>query len=65
MDSAVSKHCATCEFWGGPRRLSSDRKTITLKALGWRNNPDSLNFQKLTSPDHGPMDAWEKWRPLG
>jgi hypothetical protein len=81
MDSTVTKHCATCEFWGGPRRLSQDRKiarsqdrkiarsqdrkSITITGLGWCNNPESLNYQKLTSPEHGPMDAWNKWQLLG
>ncbi len=65
MDSTVTKHCATCEFWGGPRRLSQDRKSITITGLGWCNNPESLNYQKLTSPEHGPMDAWKKWQLIG
>jgi len=33
--------------------------------LGWRNDPASPNNQKLTSPEHGPMDAWKKWSLLG
>jgi hypothetical protein len=65
MDSTVAKHCATCEFWGGPRRLSPDRKSITVTGLGWCNNPASPNYQKLTSPEHGPMDVWKRWQLLG
>ena len=65
VDSTVTNHCATCEFWGGARRVSPDRKTITVTGLGWCNNPASPNHQKLTSPDHGPMEVWKQWQPLG
>ncbi len=65
MPSTVTKHCATCEFWGGPRRLSPDGKSITVTGLGWCNNPSSGNYQKLTSPEHGPMEVWKKWSLLG
>ncbi len=65
MDSSVKRHCATCEFWGGPRLVSEDGKTLTITGLGWCNNPASPNYQKMTSPDHGPMDTWRKWRVLG
>jgi hypothetical protein len=65
MDATVTKHCATCEFWGGPRRLSPDREHVTVTGLGWCNNPASPNYQKLTSPEHGPMEAWKRWQPLG
>jgi hypothetical protein len=64
MDATVTKHCGTCGFWGGPRRLSADRKSITVTGLGWGNNPASPNHQKMTSPEHGPMDAWKKWSLL-
>lgn len=65
MDASVKKHCGTCEFWGGPRRISEDGKTITITGLGWCNNRASHNYQKLTSPEHGPMDTWRKWSVLG
>jgi len=65
MDASVKRHCGTCEFWGGPRRVSEDSKTVTITGLGWCNNPASPNYQKLTSPEHGPMDTWRKWRVLG
>jgi hypothetical protein len=65
MATDISKHCGTCEFWGGPRRISSDGKTITVTGLGWCNNPNSPNYQKMTTPDHGPMDTWRKWGALG
>ena len=65
MAAGIDKHCGTCEFWGGPRRVSSDGKTITITGLGWCNNPNSPNYQKMTTPDHGPMDTWKKWGALG
>jgi hypothetical protein len=65
MDATVARHCATCEFWGGARRLAADRKSLTVTGLGWCNNPQSPNYQKLTSPEHGPMDVWKKWAVLG
>jgi hypothetical protein len=65
LGSAVTQHCGTCEFWGGPRRLSKDRKSITVSGLGWCNNPDSPNYEKMTSPETGPMTTWKKWSLLG
>jgi hypothetical protein len=64
MQSDVTQRCATCEFWGGPRRLAADGKTITVTGLGWCNNKQSPNFQKITSPEHGPMEVWKKWQVL-
>ncbi len=67
IEATTTAHCATCEFWGGPRRISQDRKTITTTGLGWCNNPASPNYQKQTTPDHGPMplSVWKKWLGLG
>ncbi|HKV54494.1 MAG TPA: hypothetical protein VJN94_07600 [Candidatus Binataceae bacterium] len=64
MNTSVTNHCGTCEYWGGPRRLSADGKTLTISGLGWCNNPDSPNYRKQTTPDHGPMSTWCKWRAL-
>jgi hypothetical protein len=61
LDSSVTQRCGTCEFWGAPRRLSEDGKTVTITGLGWCNNPKSRNYQKMTSPEHGPMAVWRKW----
>ncbi len=61
MDSETTQRCGTCVFWGGPRRVGQDGKTITVMGLGWCNNPQSPNYQKMTSPDHGPMSHWRKW----
>lgn len=65
IESSLKKHCGTCEFWGGPRRVAESGKTITITGLGWCNNPASPNYQKQTSPDHGPMSTWKKWQVLG
>jgi len=65
IDASAKRRCGTCEFWGGPRRVSEDGKTLTITGLGWCNNPASPNYQKMTSPEHGPMDTWRKWRVLG
>ena len=62
MHSNVVQRCGTCEFWGGPRRLAQDGKSITITGLGWCNNPQSANYQKMTSPEHGPMAVWKKWQ---
>jgi hypothetical protein len=64
MSAWVTQHCGTCEFWGGPRRLSEDKKSLIISGLGWCNNPASSNYQKLTTPDHGPMGTWRKWSVL-
>jgi anaerobic selenocysteine-containing dehydrogenase len=65
IPASIENHCGTCKFWGGPRLISSDKKTITATGLGWCNNPKSANYQKLTTPDNGPMDTWVKWGALG
>ncbi len=56
--------CATCKFWGGMRRVSSDKKTVHSESLGWCNNSASPNFQKTTTPISGPMPMWQKWEAL-
>jgi len=66
MSSGVEGRCATCEFWGGQRRLSESGGAITVTGLGWCNNPKSPNYRKMTSPEHGPMrEVWKKWGALG
>lgn len=61
LDGSVKQRCGTCDFWGGPRRLTEDGKTVTITGLGWCNNPKSRNYQKITSPEHGPMAVWRRW----
>ena len=64
MDASTEGKCATCEFWGGVRRLTKDRKQVLVQSLGWCNNSTSHHFQQLTTPETGPMDAWTKWGAL-
>jgi hypothetical protein len=56
--------CATCRFWGGTRRAAEDKKTVFCQSLGWCNNPDSPNYQTMTTPETGPMKTWKKWEAL-
>lgn len=56
--------CATCRYWGGVRRATEDRHFVHCESLGWCNNPDSHNYQTMTTPNTGPMKAWKKWEAL-
>ena len=58
--------CATCRFWGGMRKVSSDGTKVTAQSMGWCNNPDSPNHQKLTEADHQMKKPgiWHKWSLL-
>ncbi len=56
--------CATCQFWGGVRRVSPDKQKVYSESLGWCNNSASPNFQKKTTPVSGPMKMWLKWDAL-
>ncbi|MBK7972312.1 MAG: hypothetical protein IPK07_03185 [Deltaproteobacteria bacterium] len=64
VSASLTQHCATCDNWGGQRRISADGTTITVTGLGWCNNRESRNFRRMTSPDHGPMKVWRKWGVL-
>lgn len=58
--------CATCRFWGGMRKVNSDGTEVTAQSMGWCNNPDSPNHQKLTAADHQMKKPgiWQKWSVL-
>jgi len=56
--------CATCQFWGGMRRVAEDGKSVLAESLGWCNNRASPSFQMMRSPEAGPMQAWRKWDAL-
>ena len=58
--------CATCQFWGGMRKVSEDRTEVVVQSMGWCTNPDSPNHQKLTSADHQMKKTgiWTKWAVL-
>jgi len=60
----TTRHCATCQYWGGIRRVSRDRKQVSSQSLGWCNNPKSHHYQQTTTPDTGPMKSWRRWDAL-
>ena len=66
VDAAMQNRCATCRFWGGMRKVSNDKKQVIAQSMGWCNNPDSPNHQKLTAADHQMNKAgvWVKWAVL-
>jgi anaerobic selenocysteine-containing dehydrogenase len=66
VDAAMENRCATCQFWGGMRKVSEDKKQVVAQSMGWCNNPDSPNHQKLTAADHHMKKAgiWKKWAVL-
>jgi len=66
VDAASRDRCATCQFWGGMRKVSEDKKQVIAQSMGWCNNPNSPNHQKLTAADHHMKkpEIWEKWSVL-
>lgn len=66
VDATLKDVCATCQFWGGMRKISDDKKTVIAQSMGWCNNPDSPNHQKLTAADHrmNKPGIWKKWPAL-
>ena len=66
IDAAATDTCATCQYWGGMRKVSEDKAQVEAQSMGWCNNPDSPNHQKLTSADHQMKKAgiWTKWPAL-
>ena len=66
VDASLQDTCATCQFWGGMRKVSGDKTKVTVQSMGWCNNPDSPNHQKLTAADHEMKmpGIWKKWQVL-
>jgi anaerobic selenocysteine-containing dehydrogenase len=66
IDSSKKDTCATCQYWGGMRLASKDKSSVTAQSMGWCNNPDSMNYQKLTNADHlmKKTGVWKKWSVL-
>lgn len=56
--------CATCSYWGGVRKISTDGEIVISQSLGWCNNPNSHYYQNTTSPESGLMKNWCKWDVL-
>ena len=66
VDAASENRCATCQFWGGMRKVSEDKQSVIAQSMGWCNNPDSPNHQRLTAADHHmkKTGVWKKWAVL-
>ena len=66
VDATLDSRCATCQFWGGMRKVSEDKKQVITQSMGWCNNQDSPNYQKLTAADHHMKKPgiWKKWAVL-
>ena len=66
IDAKATHTCATCQFWGGMRKISEDKKEVLAQSMGWCNNPNSPNHQKLTMADHKMKKPgiWKKWGAL-
>ena len=66
VDATSENICCTCQFWGGMRKISADRKQVIAQSMGWCNNPDSPNHQKLTAADHqmNKPGIWKRWPAL-
>ena len=64
VDANEEGVCATCRYWGGVRRVTEDKTTVHCESIGWCNNPESHNYQAMTTPVTGPMKAWRKWEAL-
>ena len=66
VPAAAKDTCGTCQFWGGMRKISEDKKEVAAQSMGWCNNPDSPNYQKLTAADNRmkKTGVWKKWPAL-
>ena len=66
LDAASRNMCGTCQFWGGMRKISEDKKEVIVQSMDWCNNPDSPDHQKLTAADHqmNKPGIWKKWPAL-
>ena len=66
IDASQQKICATCQYWGGMRKIQGGGKQVAVQSLGWCNNPQSPNHQKLTPADHqmNKDGIWQRWGAL-
>jgi hypothetical protein len=66
IDAHSENKCATCQFWGGMRKISDDRTSVVAQSMGWCNNPNSPNHQKLSVADHQMKKPgiWQKWTAI-
>jgi hypothetical protein len=66
IDAMAKNTCATCQFWGGMRKISGDKKQVIAQSMGWCNNPYSPNYKMLTMADNEMKkpNIWKKWPAL-
>ena len=66
LDADAKFRCGTCQFWGGMRKISDDKKQVAAVSLGWCNNPASPMYRALTTADHEMTKpgVWIKWGAL-
>ena len=66
IDSSLQNRCATCQYWGGMRKLNQDKSLVIAQSMGWCNNSDGPIFQKLTEADHHMKkpEIWAKWSAI-
>lgn len=63
IPASAQGKCATCRYWGGVRKISTDGQTVSADGKGWCNNPDSPVYQKQTGPTQG-APVWTRWDAL-
>ncbi|WP_022669788.1 hypothetical protein [Hippea alviniae] len=54
--------CATCEFWDGQRKVSTDRKEVIVEPSGFYGK--CMVNPKITPPKKpagGSCSKWQKW----
>ena len=51
-------------FEGGEGAGKSTQEGRLAESLGVCSNPASHNYQKVTTPETGPMPLWKKWGAL-
>jgi hypothetical protein len=66
IDAAARDTCGTCQYWGGMRKLSKEKLSVSAQSMGWCNNPKSMNYHKLTAADHvmKKPGMWKKWAAI-
>lgn len=63
---ATEKKCATCDFWGGARQASADKRNVIVAAdaAGLCGNPRSPLHNRMSRADQGFADGHRRWRNL-
>ena len=70
MDSywSVKKECATCEFWNGPREVTSNPKIVHAEPSAYGiccgSNKSNRGRQMRPGTSAGGS-CWQKWHYLG